>query len=110
MTWALASTLIVIWALAVIFFRANRVWLPYYLIGSVGLAVIVIFVGRASPVQGLMETGVSLATFGVANLVGIPARIFENDANSLMVFYNCKVTTFSKNIFVWCVVPMRRAS
>lgn len=86
MTWALAATLILAWALAVFFFRANRVWLPYYLLGSVGLAFIVIFVGRATPVQGFMETGVSLATFGVANAIGIPARIFENDANSLMIF------------------------
>lgn len=86
MTWPLAATLIMVWALAVIFFRANRVWLPYYLLGSVGLALIVIFLGRATPVQEFMETGVSLATFGVANAVGIPARIFENDANSLMIF------------------------
>ena len=86
MTWALAATLILAWALVVFFFRANRVWLPYYLLGSVGLAVIVIFLGRATPVQGFMETGVALATFGVANAVGIPARIFENDANSLMIF------------------------
>lgn len=86
MTWALAATLILAWALAVFFFRANRVWLPYYLLGSVGLAFIVIFVGRATPVQGFMEMGVALATFGVANAIGIPARIFENDANSLMVF------------------------
>lgn len=86
MTWALAATLILAWALAVFFFRANRVWLPYYLLGSVGLAFIVIFVGRATPVQGFMETGVALATFGVANAIGIPARIFENDANSLMIF------------------------
>ena len=86
MTWALAATLILAWALVVFFFRANRVWLPYYLLGSVGLAFIVIFVGRATPVQGFMETGVALATFGVANAIGIPARIFENDANSLMIF------------------------
>ncbi len=86
MTWGIAVALIVLWALMVVFFRANRVWLMYYLIGSVGLAFIIIFVGRATVVQGFMESGVTMATFVVANLVGIPARVFDADPNSLMIF------------------------
>ncbi len=82
----LALALVLLWGLAVMFFRANRIWLPYYLTGSIGLAFIIIFVGRATPLQGLMESGVAMSTFLMANLMGIPARIFEADASSLMIF------------------------
>ena len=86
MTMGLGLALVIPWGLAVLFFRANRIWLPYYVIGSIGLAVIIIFVGRATPLQGLMENGVASSTFLLTNLMGIQARIFETDANSLMIF------------------------
>ena len=86
MTFGLAALLITIWVLAVVFFRINRIWLLYYLTGSIGLAFIVIFVGRETPVQGWMETGVAASTFGVANLIGIPARMFEAAPGTLMLF------------------------
>ena len=31
---------VLFWGLAVMFFRANRIWLLYYLTGSIGLAFI----------------------------------------------------------------------
>ncbi len=77
MTLGLAGLLITIWVVAVAFFRMNRIWLLYYLTGSIGLAFLVIFVGRATPIQGWLETGVAASTFGVANVIGIPARMFE---------------------------------
>ena len=86
MTMGLGLALVLVWGLAVLFFRANRIWLPYYLIGSIGLAFIIIFVGRATPLQGLMESGVASSTFLMTNLMGIPARMFEAEANSLMIF------------------------
>ena len=82
----LILALVLLWGLAVMFFRANRIWLPYYLTGSIGLAFIIIFVGRATPLQGLMESGVATSTFLITNLMGIPARIFEVDSSSLMIF------------------------
>ena len=86
MTLGLALATVLLWGLVVIFFRANRVWLLYYLTGSIGLAFIIIFVGRATPLQGLMESGVAASTFLMANFMGIPARIFETDTSSLMIF------------------------
>ena len=77
---------VLFWGLAVMFFRANRIWLLYYLTGSIGLAFIIIFVGRATPLQCLMENGLAASTFLMTNLMGIPARIFEADASSLMIF------------------------
>ena len=82
----LGLALVLIWVLTVMFFRANRIWLLYYLAGSIGLAFIIIFVGRATPLQSLMENGVAASTFLMTNLMGIPARIFEADASSLMIF------------------------
>ncbi len=86
MTWGLWATLITLWVLLVFFFRVNRIWLPYYLIGSVGLAFIVIFVGRATAIQGLLETGVAFSTFQVSNLLGVPAEVFRAAPGSLMIF------------------------
>ena len=86
MSLGLGLALVLLWGLAVMFFRANRIWLLYYLTGSIGLAFIIIFVGRATPLQGLMETGVAASTFLMTNLMGIPARIFEADTSSLMIF------------------------
>lgn len=86
MNWALVATLLTVWALAVAFFRLNRIWLPYYLVGSVGLAFAIIFIGRATPLQTLMETGVAVSAFSVSNLLGIPARVFQEAPGSLMLF------------------------
>lgn len=86
MTWGLWATLITLWVLLVFFFRVNRIWLPYYLIASVGLAFIVIFVGRATAIQGLMETGVAYSTYQVSNLIGVPAEVFSAAPGSLMIF------------------------
>ena len=86
MSLGLGLALVLVWGLTVMFFRAHRIWLLYYLTGSIGLAFIIIFVGRATPLQGLMETGVATSTFLITNLMGIPARIFEADPTSLMIF------------------------
>ena len=85
-TWGLWATLITLWVLLVFFFRVNRIWLPYYLIASVGLAFIIIFVGRATAIQGLMETGVAYSTFQVSNLIGVQAQVFRSAPGSLMIF------------------------
>ncbi len=86
MSWGLAALLISLWLLAVLFFRANRIWLPYYLLGSVGLAFIIIFAGRATPVEELMETGVAYATYGVANALQVEAQVFQAAPGALMLF------------------------
>ena len=86
MNWALAATLITLWAVSVMFFRMNRIWLPYYLTGAVGLAFIIIFVGGATALQTIMESGVAASTFGVARAIGIPAKLFEADPGTLMIF------------------------
>ncbi len=86
MSWGLGALLISLWLLAVLFFRANRIWLPYYLLGSVGLAFVIIFVGRATPVEELMESGVAYATYGIANALQVDAQVFQAAPGALMLF------------------------
>ncbi|MGH2542261.1 MAG: hypothetical protein ACRDIB_05680, partial [Ardenticatenaceae bacterium] len=81
-----AATLITLWVVAVIFFRLNRIWLPYYLIGAVGMAFVIIFAGGATALQTLMESGVAASTYGMASAIGIPAKLFEADPGALMIF------------------------
>ena len=47
--------LIVVWLGLVFFFYRNRIWLFYYLFGSVGLAFIIIFLGRELYLETAME-------------------------------------------------------
>lgn len=84
--WVLGGLLVAVWALVVFFFRVNRIWLFYYLVGAVGLAFLIIFVGRATEIQSWMETGVAYTTFGLLNLVNVPARVFEAAPGALMFF------------------------
>ena len=55
----LIAVLISLWMLVVAFFRLNRIWLPYYIIGAVGLAFIIIFLGRATGLEAALQTTVA---------------------------------------------------
>ncbi len=81
----LAAVLVAAWALAVLFFRLNRIWLPFYIIGSVGLAFIVIFIGRATAIEPLLQTAVAAAVHGVSGLFSIPTQTFEAAPGALLV-------------------------
>ena len=43
---AVAAILSTLWLTLVLFFRLNRIWLPYYIVGSVGIAFLFIYIGR----------------------------------------------------------------
>lgn len=77
--------LAIVWLVAVVFFRLNRIWLFYYLAGSVGLAFIVIFLGRALFLETAMEEASARAVHAVSSLAGVPTRIFQASPGSLLV-------------------------
>ncbi|MBM3956990.1 MAG: archaeosortase/exosortase family protein [Gemmatimonadetes bacterium] len=81
----LAGLLALVWALAVLFFRANRIWLPYYILGSVGLAFILIFVGRATPIEPLLQHSVAAGVHAVSEVVHIPTKIFRAAPGAVLV-------------------------
>ena len=81
----LAGLLALVWALAVLFFRANRIWLPFYVIGSVGLAFILIFAGRATPIEPWLQQGVAAGVHAVAEVIRIPTQIFRAAPGAVLV-------------------------
>ncbi len=81
----LAGTLIFIWLMAVLFFRANRIWLPYYVIGAVGLALAIIFIGRATFVESSLQQVVAAGVHAVSSLTPVPTQIFQSAPGAIMV-------------------------
>ena len=82
---AIAATLSSIWLLAVAFFRLNRIWLPYYIIGSVGLAFLFIYIGRNTPIEPALQTAVAQGVHFVAQIVNIPTDTFDSSPGALLV-------------------------
>ncbi len=82
---AVAAILATLWMLAVLFFRLNRIWLPYYITGSVGLAFLVIFIGRNTPIEPALQTAVAQGVHLVADLFNIPTDTFEGTPGALLV-------------------------
>ena len=78
-------SLAAVWLLVVYFFYRNRIWLLYYLVGAIGLAFIIIFVGRAFFLEAAMEQVVAQTVHQICNLAGIPTKIFESAPGALLV-------------------------
>ncbi len=73
------------WLMAVLFFRANRIWLPYYVIGAVGLALAIIFIGRATPLESGLQQVVAAGVHAISSLTPVPTRIFQSAPGAIMV-------------------------
>jgi exosortase family protein XrtG len=81
----LATLLLVTWGLSVLFFRLNRIWLPFYIVGSVGLAFVIIFAGRATPVEVWLQQAVAQGVHAAAGLVNVPTQVFEAAPGAILV-------------------------
>ena len=81
----LVSLLIAVWLLVVAFFRLNRIWLPYYIIGSVGLAFVIIFVGRATGLEHALQVLVAAGVHSVSLALGLPTEIFQSSPGAILV-------------------------
>ncbi len=81
----LAGLLIFGWLMAVLFFRANRIWLPYYVIGAVGLALGIIFIGRATFIEAGLQQAVAAGVHAVSGLTPVPTRVFQSAPGAIMV-------------------------
>ena len=85
---AIAAALSSVWAVGVLFFRLNRIWLPYYVLGSVGFAFMLIYIGRHTPIEGWLQVAVAFGVHQVSQLVGIPTSTFESAPGALLVLVN----------------------
>lgn len=81
----LAALVALVWALAVLFFRANRIWLPFYILGSVGLAFIIIFAGRATLIEPWLQQGVAAGVHATSEVIHIPTKIFRAAPGAVLV-------------------------
>jgi exosortase family protein XrtG len=84
--WVALAALVGVWAAVTLFFRAYRIWVMYYVVGAVGLAVLVILAGQAAQVDGIMGAGVAVSASAISNLFGIPAKLFPGEPGAIMVF------------------------
>lgn len=83
--WA-GISLTVVWLLVVLFWRAYRVWLPYYITGTVGMALILIFFGaRATPLQEWMERSTVWVVHHISWIVQIPTQTFAQPPGAILV-------------------------
>lgn len=81
LTGAFASWVCVVW-----FFRRAGAWVPYYLVGSAGLAILIVVAGRTVLP---LELGMRMLTAGGATLltraVGIASIIASQDPGTIVV-------------------------
>jgi len=76
----------IIWLLGVIFFRRFRIWLPYYLVGTVGLAyILVVLFSRVFNFDLVVAHSIAMAVHDLLNFVAIPTEIFQNAPGALLV-------------------------
>lgn len=77
----------VLWAALVVFLYHYRIWLPFYVVGSVGLAFLLIVAGtRLTQVERWLEMAVAYSAHGVSRAAGIPTRVFEAAPGNILVW------------------------
>ncbi|MCL5958151.1 MAG: archaeosortase/exosortase family protein [Chloroflexi bacterium] len=75
-----------IWIAVLTFFRVYRVWLPFYILGVVGLAAVIIYLGRSIiPLELWLKTYTGLNVYYIANAIGVPTELFEGVPGALLV-------------------------
>lgn len=81
----LVFSALVVWVILLLFFRSHRNWLPYYVLGSVGLAFALIGVGRSSPLEQFLQTSTALSVHHLSVITGVETRLFPAVPGALMV-------------------------
>ncbi|WP_029215095.1 exosortase/archaeosortase family protein [Kallotenue papyrolyticum] len=74
------------WLSVLLFLRTYRIWLPYYVLGSVGLAYWMVLAGRAwFGLDRWMAVLVAVTTQRLADLLAIPTQTFAQAPGTLLV-------------------------
>ena len=82
----LLSLIGILWLLSIIFFKRFRIWILYYLVGTVGFAYIL--VGLFTHVfnfEPLVAHSIALEIHDLLNFVAIPTEIFQHAPGTLLV-------------------------
>ncbi|TMC49095.1 MAG: hypothetical protein E6J26_10480 [Chloroflexi bacterium] len=76
----------VLWLAVVFFFYHYRIWLPFYVLGAVGLAFLIIAVGRTVlPLEMLLEQFTAYHVHDIAQIFGVETRIFAASPGVILV-------------------------
>ena len=76
----------VAWAATVTFFWRVRAWLPYYILGAAGCAVLVVIASREFlPVESIIRQATAQSVDMLAPLLGVQTTLRHVDPGSLMV-------------------------
>ena len=77
---------IIVWAIGVVFFRAYKIWFFYYLLGTVGLAFILVNINKNYfQTEIILSQSVAESVHYFGNLVNIQTQIFPQAPGVLLV-------------------------
>lgn len=77
---------VLLWILSLVFFKSHRNWLPYYLVGSVGLTISSIAISRTIiPVEELLKRALTTIVHDLGNFVSLETRLIDEVPGALMV-------------------------
>lgn len=78
--------LVALWVVALVFFRAYRIWIVFYTLGAVGLAFILVYIAQnLTSGQLFFQTATAYTVHLITNAIGIPTRIFEDVPGMVLV-------------------------
>lgn len=75
----------VVWAVLVWFFWRSGAWLPYYLVGSAGSAILIVFGCRELPVQAWLQASTAHAVQFTSAFIGVQTTTRHLPAGDLLV-------------------------
>jgi exosortase family protein XrtG len=80
------STAILLWLGATIFLRQYRIWIIYYIVGTVGLVYwLALLSGDILGLEPIFARSIAWSVHIIANTLGIPTHIFQNAPGVLLV-------------------------
>ncbi|GIV95565.1 MAG: exosortase family protein XrtG [Herpetosiphonaceae bacterium] len=78
--------LFIFWLAVVVFLRAYRIWLFYYIVGAVGAAYwLALVAGDLLQLESVLAHSVALAVHAITQLFAIPTRVFNGAPGVLLV-------------------------
>lgn len=85
--WLSFAAAFALWTALVIFFHWRRIWLLYYTVASVGLALLVVFAGtQLIPLERWLEVATAFSAHWLSLALAIPTRVFEASPGNILVW------------------------
>jgi exosortase family protein XrtG len=80
------AAVVLVWLAAVVFFRRAHAWLPYYVAGAAGSAILLVIGAREFvPLEQLLREATALTVHGLTPLIGVQTTLHSVEPGSLLV-------------------------